>query len=383
MLPTSTQSVLNFRLPATFWLLAFISVCALAQTASAQPRPSAPQEAIGASTIRGRVIYADTSRPLRRAEVSLVSETTGNWSETAVTNRNGEFVFTDLSAGKYFVVVSAPDIVSPRSLMVENSSLADQIALGQIENGFSEVTVDGSSSAKTEIRAARGGVITGRVLSEDDTPIAGAAIRLFQLKEGRLARGRVIFADTGQPLRRAILRLRKDFNLDYQKRTISSKNGDFVFAGLAAGTYYVEVDANGIVSRANGMSFSNLGFSVDEAMLQQVTVDGDNDVKTEIRVTRGGAITGRISCGDGEPETRDVNIKFDGALLRVSGSLKWKRTDTPVNQASVFLRRIDDPQSDLDLERFLRMTTPPLSGGDNDNLIMREMFLVSPYVGHV
>jgi len=29
-------------------------------------------------------------------------------------------------------------------------------------------------------------VITGRVLSEDDTPIAGATIKVFQSKEGRL-----------------------------------------------------------------------------------------------------------------------------------------------------------------------------------------------------
>jgi len=39
-----------------------------------------------------------------------------------------------------------------------------------------------------------------------------------------------------------------------------------VFSGVPAGVYYVEVEATGIVSLSSGISFSNLGFSIDEAM---------------------------------------------------------------------------------------------------------------------
>jgi hypothetical protein len=59
------------------------------------------------------------------------------------------------------------------------------MGLGQIEDGFSEVTVDGRSSVKTEIRASRGGAITGRVTTETDEPMARAQIRLFQLENGK------------------------------------------------------------------------------------------------------------------------------------------------------------------------------------------------------
>src|SRR5688572_19398277 len=48
--------------------------------------------------------------------------------------------------------------------------------------------------------------------------------------------GRVIFADSEQPLRRASLRLRKDFHSDFLKRTISTSKGEFSFQGVSAGT---------------------------------------------------------------------------------------------------------------------------------------------------
>lgn len=288
-----------------------------------------------------------------------------------------------------------------------------------------------------------------------------------------VVRGRVIFADSEQPLRRATLRLRKDFNRDFLKRTISGKGGEFSFQGVPAGTYYVDVQAPGIVSPGNGVSFTNLGFSIEESSLNQVTVDGTSDVQTEIRVIRGGAISGRISYSDGEPatharivlyrqkgqtpalfftdaalfaddrgiyrieglpsgqyfvgavenhsggertlprdgaglvtayhpaatsvrgatmvnvqagsEARDVNIKFAEEPRRLSGTVKWKQSDSAVKHATVFLRRIADPQMDLDHEQFLRMVTP-LGGIDNDDLMMRDMFFLSllsansPYV---
>jgi hypothetical protein len=274
-------------------------------------------------------------------------------------------------------------------------------------------------------------------------------------------RGRVIFADSEQPLRRAVLRLRKDFNRDFLKRTISSKRGDFRFQDIPAGTYYVDVEAPGIVSLSNGVSFTNFGFSIEEAGLTQVTVDGSNDLKTEVKVIRGGVITGRVAYADGEPATharivlyrqrgqtrvlffraaslitddrgiyrieglpagqyfigavenhsggdqtfprngsglvtayhpsatsidtatpitvepgsdaREVNIKFDAEPLRLSGTIRWKDGNAPVKRATVFLRRMDEPKSDLDPQRFLKIITP-LADVDNDDLMMRDMF---------
>jgi uncharacterized protein (DUF2141 family) len=287
-----------------------------------------------------------------------------------------------------------------------------------------------------------------------------------------VVRGRVLFADSEQPLRRATVRLRKEFNRDFLKRTVSGKRGEFSFQGLPAGTYYIDVDAPGVVSLSNGVSFTDLGYSIEDSSLTTVTVDGANDVKTEVRAIRGAVISGRIAYADGEPathaqivlyrqkgqtsvlfffdhpvftddrgvyrieglpagqyfvgaienhsggntmprdaaglvtayhpaapalsaatvvsvqthsEARDVNIKFVEEPRRLSGTVKWKQNNTPIKQAIVFLRRVGDPQVDLDYLRFVKTMTPP-GKGDNDTLIFREFYFLSllstnsPYV---
>ena len=288
-----------------------------------------------------------------------------------------------------------------------------------------------------------------------------------------VVRGRVLFTDSEQPLRRATVRLRKDYNTQFLKRTITGRRGEFSFHGVAAGTYYVDVDARGIVSQTNAVSLTDLGLSIEEASVALVNVDGVNDVRTEVRVTRGGAITGRVAYSDGEPatqarivlyrqkgqsaapiftenwaftddrgvyrveglppgdyfvgavenhaggvnvlprdgtglvtafhpaalnvsaatvvsvqgssETRDVNIKFGEEPRRISGTLKWKQSNTAVKQAVVFLRRLGDPQQDLDFRRFMNAVTPSL-GSDKTDAIMRDIFFMgllstnSPYV---
>ena len=124
------------RMCFALFLCALCFICVDAQ----QPPPAR-------SVIRGRAIYSDTGRPLRRAEVILLTHDTGQWAGDSLTDRNGEFDFTNVSAGKYFVVVNALDIVS--HYIEKGTSLSLKIALGQIEDGFSEVTVDGRGSTFT------------------------------------------------------------------------------------------------------------------------------------------------------------------------------------------------------------------------------------------
>jgi hypothetical protein len=124
-------------------------------------------------------------------------------------------------------------------------------------------------------------------------------------KPGRsVVRGRVILADSEQPLRRANVCLRKEFNRDVLKRTVSGKRGEFSFQDVPAGTYYIEADSPGVISLRNGVSFTDLGYSLDGSSLALITVDGTNDVKTEVRAVRGAVISGRISYADDEPATR-------------------------------------------------------------------------------
>ena len=283
-------------------------------------------------------------------------------------------------------------------------------------------------------------------------------------KPGRsVLRGRVIFADSEEPLRRAIVRLRKEFNRDFLKRTLTGKRGEFSFQGVPAGTYYVDVQAPGVVSLLNGVSFTDLGYTADDSSLTLVTVDGTNDVKTEIRAVRGAVISGRISYADDEPathaklvlyrqkdqssvlfflenplftddrgvyrieglppgqyvvgaienhsgnektfpdggglvtafhpaaanvgaataisvqagsETRDVNIKLVEEPRQLSGTLKWKQNTVAIKEAIVYLRRVGDPQVNVDFPRFLNAVTLPNVRGD-DSLAFRNFYFLT------
>ena len=78
-----------------------------------KPTPEPPK-----STIRGRVIYADTGRPVRRVGLMLLSakKLDGGGKENAgLTNELGEFEIKNVVEGKYFISVSTPGVLTPFS----------------------------------------------------------------------------------------------------------------------------------------------------------------------------------------------------------------------------------------------------------------------------
>jgi len=287
-----------------------LAVCALAvvRTSAQQSQKSA-----GGSVIRGRVVYADTGRPLRRAEVLLVNQDGEYWPVPSITDRNGEFTFTNVNAGKYFVMVNALDIVSPLSAPGGDQSPQLKFALGQIDDGFSEVTVDGRSAVKTEIRVSRGGVITGRVLTETDEPIAKAQIRLFQIEDGKL-----------RPATVTTRLLRQD-----QAILQTDSRGVYRIGGLATGEYIVrasESDESGNPDDAPEGSYTDGSMMV--AFYPKAVRVQD---ATSVKVQQGS-------------ETKDVDIRFTERIgYRISGTVLVK--GRPVSSAEIKLTR-DEPEVD-------------------------------------
>lgn len=136
---------------------------------SLRAQTSAPP---GHSTIRGRAIYQDTERPIRRAPVVLLSDEGSSQSRSSVTDGRGEFGFKNLPAGRYHVVVNSPGYLNGFPQIDSN------------KHKTTEVTVDGTSSAEIVVRAERGGAITGKITYPDGEPAVGAQINVF-VKEGK------------------------------------------------------------------------------------------------------------------------------------------------------------------------------------------------------
>jgi Carboxypeptidase regulatory-like domain len=109
-------------------------------------------------------------------------------------------------------------------------------------------------------------------------------------------RGRVIAADTGQPLRRATLRLMSGSIRD-SRAMLTDGDGIFEFRDLPAGRY-------SIVASKSGYVFTPLGGGMPGAAGRPIELaDGQRVDKLQIAMMRGGVIIGRVFDELGEPLT--------------------------------------------------------------------------------
>jgi protocatechuate 3,4-dioxygenase beta subunit len=139
-----------------------------------QPRDAQPPR--GTSTLGGRVLAADTGRPVKRARV-LVSGNVGGGrgGGAALTDEQGRYTVTGLAAGTYTVTAS-------------KSGFVDAV-YGQrrpLQAGTPVQLADGQSAPGIDLRLTRGGVITGHVLDEDGEalPRALVTVQRYQYQRG-------------------------------------------------------------------------------------------------------------------------------------------------------------------------------------------------------
>jgi hypothetical protein len=155
------------------------------QETKTQPAPNAPAK----SVVRGRVTYEDTNRPVRRARLMLLqTDGEGRMEKTGVTDEHGEFNIKDVAAGSYIVVIDSPGIVSPFSSVELEEGMNERNALVALRREFSEISVNGMNTVDVQIRAKRGGIVTGRVTYQDGDPAVNAQVVIMRKKGNRMSR---------------------------------------------------------------------------------------------------------------------------------------------------------------------------------------------------
>jgi hypothetical protein len=193
---------------------------------------------------------------------------------------------------------------------------------------------------KTKVRAVRGAVISGRVSYADNEPATHAQLVLYRQKNQSSAL----------------------FFLDHQ--VFTDDRGVYRIEGLPAGEYAVGAIENHAGGRSRPIDAAGLVTAFHPAAPNE-------SAATVVSVQAGS-------------EAREVNIKFVDEPRRLSGILKWKQNNAVIKDAAVFLRRVGDPQTDVDYLRFVNAVTP--SKADKDGLIFRDMYFLtllstnSPYV---
>src|SRR5207247_10594600 len=144
------------------------------------PRPprdtSARKEAppTPAGRIIGRVLAADSGRPVKRARVfATAAELPGG--RAMLTDENGAFDLTELPAGRYTLTVSKSGFIS--------------LSYGQrrpLQAGTPLQLGDGQQLKGVDFQLPRGSAIAGRVLDEDGDAMPGVAVRVmrYQYQQG-------------------------------------------------------------------------------------------------------------------------------------------------------------------------------------------------------
>lgn len=148
---------MKVRLFVTLMMLCSTIPIVIAQT----PQRDAPAvQAIGTSTIRGRVISADPShRPIRRARVTL-----GGEERVAATDDNGVFVFDKLPAGSYALAAS------------KAAYLPMQYGAKKPGRAGTTIVLTARQTVEATIELQIGGVITGVVRDQRGRPASGVDV---------------------------------------------------------------------------------------------------------------------------------------------------------------------------------------------------------------
>ena len=121
----------------------------------------------GTATISGRVLAADTGRPVKRARVSITGAAAGGGrgGGGATTDDQGRYAVAELAAGAYTVTASKSGFV--------DASYGQRRPL---QPGTPVQLTDGQAASNIDLRLTRGGVITGRLVDEDGEALARALI---------------------------------------------------------------------------------------------------------------------------------------------------------------------------------------------------------------
>jgi hypothetical protein len=305
-------------------ILLFVAVTCFPFAAAAQ-RGGPPA---GQSTIIGRVLHADTNRPVRRATVLLFANLNHPPVRVTPSNQRGEFRFSEVGAGSYFVVAQAPGIVFPKSAFAMTEF---GLTTGSVEAEQTQVTVDGKNTARCELRALRASTIKGTVTYADTEPVVNARLVLFR-RTGR----------TITPF--------------FASHITTNDRGMYRIDGLPEGEYFVGV----IV----GKGISPDSHTRDRMGIPSAFYPG---VKTlaeakAIQVQPATEVTGA-----------NMTVSDDDRH-RISGVVKWRHNGAGIEGATLLLRRKDDPSVDVSFSNLLRAITPP--DLDSDDTLMRDMGLI-------
>lgn len=312
---------------ASVMLALFLASGAYAQTEPGEESADMSRRETGTakSVITGKAVYDDNGRPVRRASIMLID--LGNTQQSpdkfsTATDVNGKFKIKNVPAGNYLVMVDAPGVLTPLAFInLDEDRTPTPADFVEARKNFDEVVVDGTNEVKVEVRARRGGAISGKITYKDGDPAINVLISIVRKGEAGVG-GRFI----------------PGFNPSSLMGMHTDDRGMYRVAGLPPGEYLVSAaepntrvdDASGQVQTGGMDRFMREVFTSDALA---VTYYGD------ARTARD-ATTIKVEPGD---ERSDINITLiEHQNFLVSGTLTSKRDHRPLKRATLKLHSKED-----------------------------------------
>jgi len=176
--------------PLAFVLLAILASAGLvnAQNKSAADAPAQPENPT--FVVSGRVVYENTDRPVRRAQIALIQlpGRRASAEHSSATDREGRFAIGGVPAGVYFAFVNSPGIIAPYAFTtLTDRGPSESFDVKAIREYCTEVVVEGSDIEVT-VRARRGGAISGKVTYADGDPAVNVEIAIVRQASKQLHR---------------------------------------------------------------------------------------------------------------------------------------------------------------------------------------------------
>jgi hypothetical protein len=243
---------------------------------TASQAPAAP----GSATLRGHVFAADTSQPLRKAQVRIFAGEIGE-NRMASTDEHGGYEFNEVRAGRYTISASKGSYVS--------------VSYGQQRPGDAPKPLeilDNQTVERVDLTLPRGSVITGRIVDEYGEPAP----------EIQVAAQRYLFI---QGQRRLVP----------TGRTVSTNDlGDFRLFGIPPGQYYISAtwrntnggNPNGSTSDRTGYAPTYFPGTTNASDAQRITLAAGqelDDLVMILKPIKAARVTGTATGSDGKPLT--------------------------------------------------------------------------------
>jgi Carboxypeptidase regulatory-like domain len=295
---------------AAVLLLGLLPGLAAAQKVDSSSEPQIPK-----FTVKGRVVFDNTDRPVRRAQISLIQlpNTRSVGERSSATDRDGRFVIDEVPTGVYFAMVNLPGIISPLAFMsLTERGPSENYDLKSIREYCTEVIVDGGDVNVT-VHARRGGAISGKITYSDGEPAIDAQVAILRRNGKKTTR--ILTGFTAA----AFMSLRTD------------DRGQYRIAGIPPGEYVVSAAETNTSpnTRRNRDDFFGGLFSSDALLVTYYGGSSRMDDATRLEVTGGS-------------EANDVDISLlDATPHTVSGSVIAKLDRVPLPGATLSIHMRD------------------------------------------